>query len=402
MNDSAIFRPQTVLAAAIGALLLFGAVAPVDAQRSTARQAQREAAKKPAAAPAAERYPEATRKSPAAKSARATRKMQQMIDLYDEDKLAEARAIAEEILATETSNAYERAFSAQFAAQVALAQDDSAAAMAHMARAIELDGLENNSHFGAMWTLAQLQLQEEQYPQAVATVDRLMTETRSQSYEHLLLKGRALNRAENYPEAVTVLKQAEAAAPEGKTEWQSELMYAYAESDQSGEAARLAEQIAAKNPADKRSQMNLAATYLQTDAYDKAAVVLEKLRAAGQLTDDREYRQLYSTYLTIDGKEREAANVIAEGLQKGIQQPNHDTYVALAQAYYFSDQVEPAIEAYRKAGPLAKDGETYLNLAKVLWQENRLTEAKAAAREAMAKGLKNPDDAKKILAVSGG
>lgn len=402
MNDSAIFRSQTVLAAAIGAALLFGAVAPAEAQRSTARQAQREAAKKPAAATAAEQYPEATRKSPPAKSARATRKMQQMIALYDEDKFEEARALAEEILANESSNAYERSFSAQFAAQVALAQDDTTTATAHMARAIELDGLENNSHFGAMWTLAQLQLQEEQYAQAVATIDRLMAETRSQSYDHLLLKGRALNRAENYPEAVLVLKQAAAVAPKDKAEWQSELMYAYAESDQGAEAARLAEQIAAQTPSDKRAQMNLAATYMQTDAYDKAAAVLEKLRAAGQLSDDREYRQLYSTYLNIGGKEREAANVIAEGLQKGILQPSHDTYVALAQAYYFSDQIAPAIDAYQKAAPLAKDGETYLNLAKVLWQEDRLTEAKAAAREAMSKGLKTPDDAKKILAVPGG
>ena len=400
MNDSAIFRPQTLLAAAIGAALLFGAVAPAEAQRSTSRQAQREAGKSPAAAVA--QYPEATRKQPPAKSARATRKMQQMIELYDEDKLQEARALAEEILATETANAYERAFSAQFAAQVALAQDDTAASIAHLKRAIELEGLDNNGHFSAMWMLAQLQVQEEQYPQAVATIDRLMAETNTQSYEHLLLKGRALNRAENYPEAVAALKQAAAIAPQGKSEWQSELMYAYAESDQGAEAARLAEQIAAQAPSDKRAQMNLAATYLQTDAYDKAAAVLEKLRASGQLTDDREYRQLYSTYLNIDGKEREAANVIAEGLQKGILQPNHDTYVVLAQAYYFSDQVAPAIDAYRKAAPLAKDGETYLNLAKVLWQEDRITEAKAAAREAMSKGLKNPDDANKILAIPGG
>lgn len=400
MNHSAMFRHPTVLAAAIGAVLLFGAVAPADAQRSSDRKSQREAASSPSAA--AQKYPDASRKSPTAKSARATRKMRQMIELYDEDKLGEARAIAEDILAAESSNAYERAFSAQFAAQLALAQDDTAAAMAHLERAIELDGLDNNNHFGAMWMLAQLQVQEERYPHALATIDRLMAETNSRSYEHLLLKGRALNRAENYPEAVIALKQAASAAPEGKAEWQSELMYAYAESDQSAEAARLAEQIAAENPADKRAQMNLATTYLQIDAYDKAAAVMEKLRAAGQLSEERDYRQLYSTYLNIDGKEREAANVIAEGLQKGVLQPSHDTYLALGQAYYFSDQVGLAVDAYQKAAPLAKDGETYLNLAKVLWQEDRVSEAKAAARQAMAKGLKNADDARKILAVPGG
>ena len=400
MNQSTSCR--TLLAAAIAGVLAFGAISQVHAQSAQERRASRAQKSEAKQTPkAVDQYPDATRKSPTAKSAKATRKMQQMIDLYDEDKLAEARAVAEEILATESSNAYERAFSAQFVAQLALAQDDTAAAISHFARAIERDGLDNNSHFGAMWMLAQLQVQEEQYPQAVATIDRLMAETRSQSYEHLLWKGRALNRAENYPEAVIVLKQAAAAAPEGKAEWQSELMFAYAESDQGAEAARLAEQIAAQNPSDKRAQMNLATTYLQTDAYDKAAAVLEKLRAAGQLTEDREYRQLYSTYLNLDGNERKAVEVINDGIAKGVLKPDFQTYLALAQSYYFSDQTGPSIDAYRKAAPLAPDGETYLNLAKALWSEDRIAEAKEAATQAIAKGIKKPDDAKKILALPG-
>ena len=48
---------------------------------------------------------------------------------------------------------------------------------------------------------------------------------------------------------------------------------------------------------------------------------------------------------------------------------------------------------------MVADGETYLNLAKILlWQEDR-PEAKAAAKQALAKGVKKPDDAKKILAL---
>ena len=402
MNQIAIFRNQTLLAAAIGAVLLFGAAAPVDAQRSSARQA-REAAKKPAETAAAEQYPEATRKSPDARaSAQQQRKLQKLIDLYDEDKGAEARALADEIIATEKASAYDKSFAAQLAAQAAYDLDDAAAAMAYLAKAIEFNGLDNNGHYAAMLMLGQLQMQEEQYEPALATFDRLFAETRVQKPEHLALKGNVLYRMERFDEAAEALQQAIASSPEPRADWSQLLMATYFDSGKTAEAARLAEAIAAKSPADKRAQMNLAAAYLQAENYDKAAEVLERLRASGQLTDEREYRQLYSTYLNADGKEREAANVIAEGLQKGVLQPSHDTYLALGQAYYFSDQVEPAIEAYRKAAPLAKDGETYLNLAKVLWQEDRITEAKAAAREAMAKGLKNPDDAKKILAVPGG
>jgi len=401
MNHSAIFRPQTLLAAAIGAVLLFGAVSPADAQRGSARREQREAAKKPVAA--AEQYPEATRKSPEVRaSSQQQRKLQKLIDLYDEDKGAEARVLADEIIAAEKANAYDKSFAAQMAAQVVYDLDDSAAAMDYLSKTLEFDGLDNNGHYAAMLMLAQLQMQEEQYEQALATFDRLFIETKVQKPEHLALKGNVLYRMERFDEAAEVLKQAIAAAPEPRADWSQLLMASYFDSGKTEEASRLAEEIAANSPADKRAQMNLVAAYLQADQYDKAAAVLERLRASGQLTDEREYRQLYSTYLNAEGKEREAASVIAEGLEKGVLQPNHETYLALGQAYYFSEQVQPAIAAYRKAAPLAKDGETYLNLAKLLWQEDRLGEAKAAAREALAKGLKNPEDAKKILAVPGG
>ena len=46
---------------------------------------------------------------------------------------------------------------------------------------------------------------------------------------------------------------------------------------------------------------------------------------------------------------------------------------------------------------MSKDGETYLNLARVLWQEGRVPEAKQAAQQALAKGVKKPEDARKII-----
>src|SRR3546814_12559376 len=78
----------------------------------------------------------------------------------------------------------------------------------------------------------------------------------------------------------------------------------------------------------------------------------------------------------------------------------YQTYVALGQAYYFTDQPAQAIENYRKAAPLAPDGETYLNLARILWGEGQLGEAKQAAQKALDNGVKQPEEARKILARS--
>ncbi|HJW46055.1 MAG TPA: tetratricopeptide repeat protein, partial [Lysobacter sp.] len=100
-----------------------------------------------------------------------------------------------------------------------------------------------------------------------------------------------------------------------------------------------------------------------------------------------------------DGMEKNVIEVVQEGLAKGILKPDFQSHVALAEAYYYSDQPVLAIDAYRKAAPLDDDGETYLNLARLLWQENRIPEAKEAAKQALAKGVKKPDEAKKILAL---
>lgn len=398
---------RTALAAAVAAVLAFGALSQVHAQSAMERAEQRRErqAKKGAQEQSPEatlQYPQATRQAPVAKAtAKATPKLQKMMKLYEDDKAAEARAVADEIIANAAFNDYDHAFAAQIGAQIAYDADDMAAATAYLQKALQFNGLDNNAHYGAMMMLAQLQMQEDKYAETLATLDRFFAETKSTKPEHLVLRGNALYRLERYPEAATVLKQAIAASPEPRADWQQLLMATYAESGNAAEAAKLAEDVAAKNPGDKRAQMNLTAIYLQADMYDKAATTLEKLRAAGQLTEDKDYRQLYSVYLNLDGKEKQAAAVIQEGIDKNILKPDFQSYLALAQAYYFSDQIAPAIEAYKKAAPLAPDGETYLNLAKVLWQEDRVPEAKEAARQALAKGIKKSDDAKKIIALPG-
>ena len=175
-------------------------------------------------------------------------------------------------------------------------------------------------------------------------------------------------------------------------------MAAYSSNDQVAEAVAVARQIAERNPDDKRAQINLASMYMQADQMDQAAAVMEKLRVAGQLTEEREYRQLYSIYANTENAENKVIEVINEGLGKGVLKDDHQVYLALAQSYYFTDRIPQAIEAWQKAAPLSPNGETYLNLARVLHGEGRIPEAREAARQALAKGgLRKPEDAQKII-----
>ena len=320
-----------------------------------------------------------------------------MIKAFNADEFAEARKLSAVILANASSSAYDRALAAQLAANAAYDMDDLPAAMAALQQAIKFDALDNNDHYGAMLMLAQMQIQEGQDVEGLATLERFLSETGSNDPQHLILKGNTLYNLERWEEAAVATKAAIDASTDADPSWTQLLMGIYLELDRPEEAMRIAEELAARNPSDKRGQLNLASIYLQNDQFDRAAAVLEQVRASGQLATPEEYRQLYATYLNLDGREAEAIAVIEEGLAKGILEPNHEAYVALAQSYYFSKQDAKAIDAYQKAAPLDEDGETYLNLARVLWQADRIAEAKQAAQKALDKGLDDPKDARKIL-----
>lgn len=399
---SSVSLNRSLVAIAVGAVLALGAVSQVSAQSLSERRAQRDAerGRNKGSEAVTVQFPAAKRTSPEPKaSAKLAPRLQKMANLFNDGKMDEAKAIAEELMANEKANAYEKSFAAQIAGQVRYESDDFDGAIANFAKALEFNGLDNNGHYGVMRMIGQLQLQDEKYAEALKSFDKFFAESGSQNPDDVALRATALYYLERYPETIAAIKPLVESSPDPKEGWLQMLMSSYFETENAGQAVAIAEKLAAKKPADKRTQLNLSAAYQQADQFDKAAAVLEKLRAAGQLTEDKEYRQLYSVYLNTDGKERAAVDVINEGLQKGVLKGDHQTYLALAQAYYFTDQPIPAIEAYKKAAPLATNGETYLNLARLLWQEDRIPEAKEAARQAQAKGVKNPADIKKILAL---
>lgn len=405
---------NSVLAGAVAtALLAFAAPVAVHAQdegseRSSSRadrsarssdRSERRSSRQQAQQSQEARYPNATRQAPGVSaSQRLSKQLNALSDANTEQDAAKGLPIAEEILANERANQYDKSIAALLAGQLLL-NDDNERATAYLQQSIDLGGLDNDNHFQAMLIIAQLQAQEQEYATALASLDRYLAESGSTDPKDQALKGNLLYRLERYPEAIATLKPLVESGGEVDPQWRQILMGAYAESGNTAEATRLAEEVAQATPDDKRSQVNLAVSYLQTEQNDKAIAVFERLRSSGQLTEETEYRNLYALYLNSDGKEREAIAVINEGLEKNILQSDHRNLTALAQAYYFSDQIDPAIDAWKKAAPLAENGDTYLNLARALHQEGRSAEAKEAARQAIAKGLRSNADAERIISA---
>lgn len=359
-------------------------------------------------AKAAAMYPNATRVEPKQSGEPSlTKQRNAMVNAYKAEKMDAAVAAADVLYAAPKANANDRSVALQVKTIVMSKQqpDNNAGLVDLLQKAIAENGLDNNTHYAFMLELAQRQLITQDYAGAQASAQRFLTETRSNKPEVLAIEGNAYYRLQKLPEAAEALRGALANNPSADKSWTQMLVKIYYDMGKPDEAAKLAESMVATPAAgtaagstDAGALIDLAITYRDSKQMDKAAEVIDRARKAGQLTDARAYQTAFGIYAKLDGHEQDVIDTVNDGLKKGVLTGNLSAYNALAEAYYYSDQIDPAVAAWNQAAPLAKDGQIYLNLAIVLNQEQRFSAAKEAANRALAKGLPAPGDAWKQIA----
>jgi len=360
-------RASRLAAAAVAVLLSVHAL-PSTAQAGRYDPAEREARKHKHEAETSTKFPNAKRESPNLTATKdGSKTLKDIVDAYQAKNYADAITKAEAFAGT-TTNAYEKAFAWQLAATAAADNKDNAKAAADFQKAVDANGLDNDQHFTTMYNLAVEQAQLGQYDASLKTLDRYVAESGSDPADSASLRAQIL-----------------------------------ANTKQGGsQAAAMFEQAWRKNPSDMKALDNAAALYQQDKQFDKANALLTEAKAKGSLDADG-YQSLYIGQISA-GKDKDAQATIVEGIAAGkIPQDDKlaNAYTVLAQNAFMAGDMKGAIELYKKAAPIAADGEPALNLARVLNNEGREAEAKQAAQQALDKGVKNPADAKKILAKKG-
>src|SRR3982750_4582278 len=138
------------------------------------------------------KYPNATRAEPNPEMAAGDQKdFNKAADLVNENKNDEAEQLVQKVLANEKASKYAQAFAHQLQAQIDWEKDKSADAIAEYKKAVELNALPNDAHFQVLYQIAQLQVQDEKYADALATLDQWTKETGSETADELALKANA-------------------------------------------------------------------------------------------------------------------------------------------------------------------------------------------------------------------
>lgn len=353
-----------------------------DRSDRAAERARRNAPAQPAENP----YPNATRED--RKPEMSQRIYPQIIKAHErlnDGDTARAKEDFDKFMANDKLTGYERAIVLQGLAQIAYDNDDVETAVGYWRQALATDALPNQSHFQLLYQIAQMHLIDEEYPQALETLDEWMRLTGSRTAEVLALRGNALYRMERYPEAIRALDEAIAASDQPQASWLEMKMAANYDQENYAGAAQALEELTRLQPNEVKHQINLAQLYIELEQTDKALGILQKLRQENRLTTHEHWRQLYQLLAYAD-RQADAAEAIEAGIQSGALKPDAQVMRSLGDNYYLSEQVPKAIDAYARSAELSTDGLADQQRGHLLVDNERYAEAKEALTTALRKG----------------
>jgi predicted Zn-dependent protease len=344
-------------------------------------------------------YPNAKRQEPKLEmSAGSQKDLNKALDLINDNKAEEAKPLVQKVLDDPKASKYAHALALQAEGQIAYDKQDYDTAIKNFRDAYAADALPNNSHFTLLYQVAQLQLQEEKYQDALTTLEDFFKVTGgSQKPDAYAMQANAYYRLEKYQQAIDAMKKGMAMTTETKDSWLQILMASYAELDQYDEAAKILEQQMAKTPTDTRVIRQLATVYVKGKQDQKAVDLLASAKQKGLITSEDDYKLMAQLYDQID-KPKDAAAALNEGFTKGVIKPSYEMYKLLGDSYALAQDDKNAIDAYGKASPLAKDGNIDYVRGSLLLSNDRSKEAVEALHQAVTKGgLKQPGEAYIVL-----
>lgn len=303
-------------------------------------------------------YPNATRQEPKIKglTSKEADALNEGLNAVNSGDAATAQKDLQPI-ADNSDNPYAKSKALSGLALLKYNSGDTKGAIALQKQSLDLNALPNDDYFPMLYALAQMYVADEDYTQALSALDQWMQQSGKISADAYALKGNVLYRLEKYPEAVTAIQKAKSLSDQPKESWDQILIASYFAMDKYDEAAKVAEAALAKDPNNAKLLMNVVQIYMNAQEYDKALPLLERARTNGQITDETTYVNMAKLYYNaaVSGKDPhanalKAAQVVEDGMAKGIIKPSKDNYKLMGDAYLLGGETSKANAAYEKGG----------------------------------------------------
>lgn len=331
------------------------------------------------------------RKNPKVSTSRdGARNLQKAIDLYYEDDEAKSEEALELVNRQLESNSrltpYEKAKFNQLKAQLLNDRDDLEGAIEAAQATLSPDGLPNIEYLDSQYNLAVMLSNAERYEESIAAANAWAGDAPKMTSGVAVLQARNHYDLEQYDKAVEWIDQAFATGDEPQKAWFQIRVNALYSLERYDDAIAYLTELLSKQPGQPEFLNLLVNAYIEKENYPGALQVLLDAQAAGQLSNETQYVQIYQLYTSTD-QPIKAAEALETFLGGGQIKPTANRYIDLGEAWYEAEKQDQALAAFRKASELSPDnGSADAWMGALLLDMEKAKDAKVALDTAFRKG----------------
>lgn len=333
-------------------------------------------------------------------SERAFRRFESVSSLYGDSRYAEARDAAESYLRTEL-NDYERAMGEQMLGYVLVALGRPAEAVSRFERAIELDALPNNAHFGTMRALAQLYASLERWQQSIAMMGLYLSYQPEASVDDRVLMAQNHVQLGDYREALSWVRGAiERAGDEARESWLQLELAIHFELKDFRAALRVLHSLVSRWPDRLHYWETMAGAHQELGQDREAMAALMAAYNGGLIRQEAKLLNLVRMNLYVE-LPYQAGQVLDQAMEDGLVETNPASLELLLQAWTAAREFERAAEVIDRLAPLTGDGDLYIRKARLKLEQNDWQGSLDAARQALELGnVGRPGDAWLMIGIA--
>lgn len=323
-------------------------------------------------------------------------------DIGDE-KYAEAYSALETLLGRIRRDEYEQSVVLQAMGHVRMQQDRPSDAIRHFQQAVELNRLPNNQHFEMILMIAHMYYGMERYRDALNQLDLwfcVIPPGQTNIVDVWVMKASIHAQIEEFREALVAVDRAISLSDQPREQWYQLKLAMHMELNEYREAIDVLKIVIPMSPGNKNYWLQMSALYNELGNEEQSKSTLQLAYRRGLLDRQTEFMQLASL-LQAQGAPRRAAEVMEDGLGRGIVDDTRRHWEMAAGAWYEARELDKALVAYERAGAQSSDGKIDLQRGFLLVDLERWEDARDALVRARELGGLNESENGNVLLLLG-
>lgn len=298
-------------------------------------------------------------------------------------------------------NPYEAAQVQQTFGYVYAQQEKYKQAIPYFEKALAMDSLPNQAHFGLMYSLAQLYATQERYQDSINLLVQWLKFQPNPNADAMILIGSNYAQMEQYRKGLPwVMKAIEEKGAEAKESWFQLGVAMNFEIKDYRAAENLLKTMITRWPENLKYWEMLAGAYQEMEK-DKEALATSMVAYHKDLIDDeKKLLNLVRMNMFLE-MPNEAGRLLDKEITAGRIEANEKNLELLLSAWTAAREFAKAADTIDRLAPLKEDGELYVQKAQLLMEQNDWSGTIEAGKQAIEKGgLKKPAGVYLIIAIA--